>query len=55
MEAWAETWKKSLEAMMTAGATWSEAVRKQTELLQKTVQESLLAWQRLRQPPDRKA
>ena len=54
MEAWAENWKKGLDAMLTGGATWSEEVRKQTELLQKTMQEGLLAWQRLWQPPERK-
>ena len=55
MEIWAENWKKGLDTMMGAGATtWSEEVRKQTELLQKTMQEGLAAWARLRQLPERK-
>ncbi len=54
MEAWAENWRKGLETMMATGATWSEEARKQTDLLQKTVQEGLLAWQRLWQLPERK-
>ena len=54
IEAWAENWKKSLDAMLTGGATWNEQVHKQTELLEKTMREGLLAWQRLWQPPERK-
>jgi hypothetical protein len=53
-EAWAENWKKTLDAMLPGGATWSEALRKQTEQLQKTMQEGSLAWQRLWQSPERK-
>jgi hypothetical protein len=54
VEAWAENWKKSFDAMLTGGATWSEEVHQQTELLEKTMREGLLAWQRLWQPPERK-
>jgi hypothetical protein len=54
-EAWAENWKKSLEAMVPGGVTWSEALRKQTEQLQKMMQEGSLAWQRLWPSPERKA
>jgi len=53
-EAWAEHWKKSFDAMLPGGATWSEELRKQTELLQKTMQEGSQAWQRLWQSPKRK-
>jgi hypothetical protein len=53
-QAWAEHWKKSFDAMLPGGAPWSEALRKQTELLQKTMQESALAWQRLWPSPERK-
>jgi hypothetical protein len=47
MEVWAENWKKGLETMLGAGATWNEEARKQMESLQKTMQEGLSAWQRL--------
>jgi hypothetical protein len=47
MEAWAENWKKGLDTMVTAGAMWNEEARKQIEPLQKTMQEGLVAWQRL--------
>jgi hypothetical protein len=53
-EGWAENWKKSFDAMLPGGATWSEELRKQTEQFHKTMQEGSLAWQRLWQSPERK-
>jgi hypothetical protein len=47
MEVWAEGWKKGLETMAGAGGIWSEEARRQMELLQRTMQEGLAAWQRL--------
>src|SRR5262249_687636 len=53
-EAWAEGWKKSVEAFAAGGppgAPWTEAVRKQAEAAQQAMQEGLRAWQRLVLPP----
>ncbi len=53
-EAWAETWKKSLDAVTAAGppgAPWAEPARKQAEAVQQAMQEGLRAWQRLLSPP----
>jgi len=55
-ELWTENWKKAVEAM-TATATqkpadpWAEQARRQAEVMQKTLQESLATWQRLWSPP----
>jgi hypothetical protein len=57
LEAWAENWKKTLEAATAAspaGEAGSAEMRKQAEAFQRTMQESLAAWQRLWQPPERK-
>ncbi len=56
-EAWAETWKTSVEAFTAAGppgAPWAEPVRKQAEAVQQAMQEGLRAWQRLLSPPSPK-
>jgi hypothetical protein len=53
MEAWAENWKKAAEAF-GAGAGWNEQARKQAEMVQKTLQEGLRAWQQLWEKPQKK-
>ena len=45
-EAWAENWRKAAESF-TASGTWPEEARKQMEAVQKKLQESVAAWQRL--------
>jgi len=57
-EVWAENWKKTLDgftAAAKAGDAWSEQARKQAALVQQTMQEGMKAWQRLWQPPERRA
>lgn len=56
MEAWAENWKKTVDAFTGTGQpgdAWSEAVRKQAEMAQQAWQEGLRAWQRLWPAPPR--
>jgi gas vesicle protein len=57
MEAWAENWRKMTESFSDSGK-WSEEARKQAEVVQKTLQEGLRAWQRMWEPekkePERK-
>jgi hypothetical protein len=48
MDAWTENWRKATEAF--AGSAWGEEARKQAEIVQKTVQDGLRAWQRLWEP-----
>ncbi|MGH7917681.1 MAG: hypothetical protein ACREQE_09445 [Candidatus Binataceae bacterium] len=51
MEAWAENWRKATEAFTNMGsADWAQEARKQTEAVQKSLQEGLKAWQRLWEP-----
>ncbi|MEK6661756.1 MAG: hypothetical protein AABY63_07740, partial [candidate division NC10 bacterium] len=50
LEVWAENWRKTVDAFAASsqlGQTWSEAVRKQVQLVQQTMQEGLSAWQQL--------
>jgi hypothetical protein len=57
MEAWAENWRKTLDAFTGAsklGEAWSEEARKQFELAQQAMQEGLRVWQRFWQPGERK-
>lgn len=49
MEAWAENWRKATEAFSGSGS-WGEESRKQAEMVQRTLQEGLRAWQRLWEP-----
>ena len=54
IEIWTENWRKAVEAM-TAGPKaadpWADQARRQAEVMQKTLQEGLSAWQRLWAPP----
>ncbi len=53
-ELWTENWKKAVEAMTATQKPtdpWAEQARRQAEAMQKTLQESLVAWQRLWAPP----
>ena len=55
-EIWAENWRKALEAMTAASTAkaadpWAEQAKQQAELMQKTLQEGLNAWQRMWSPP----
>lgn len=53
-ELWTENWKKAVEAMTATqkpADPWTEQARRQAEVMQKTLQESLTAWQRLWSPP----
>lgn len=57
MEAWAENWKRVMDAFTAAcgvGDVWSEEARKQAQLLQQNFQEAMRAWQRLWQTWERK-
>jgi len=57
MEAWLESWDRAIEAFRGAGGlgeVYREAVRRQAELVQQTLQEGVRAWQRLWQPTERK-
>lgn len=55
LEVWAETWKRSMDSLFGAasqpGAFWTEQARRQAELTQQAIQESLRAWQRLWRAP----
>jgi hypothetical protein len=57
MEAWAESWKRTVEGFSTGGAPGDpsrEAARRQAEMVQQALQESMRAWQGLWQPPERR-
>lgn len=57
IEAWAENWKRTVEAFTSGGApgeAWREAARQQSEIVQQSLQEGMRAWQRLWQPPERR-
>ena len=49
--AWAENWRKAIEAFTGSASGWNEETRKQAETIQKTLQEGMRAWQRLWEPP----
>jgi hypothetical protein len=51
MEAWAENWRRATEAF-TSGPTgnWTEELRKQSEAVQKSLQEGIRQWADLWQP-----
>ena len=54
IEIWTENWRKALETMTATpkpADPWAEQARRQAETMQKTLQESLNAWQRLWAPP----
>ncbi|HET7876838.1 MAG TPA: hypothetical protein VFN71_15050 [Methylomirabilota bacterium] len=53
---WAETWKHALETYAGGGAAdvYREAIRRQGELVQQTLEEGMRAWQRLWEPAGRK-
>jgi hypothetical protein len=56
IDALAESWKRTLDAFVPAGSPdepWAERARRQAELVQQSVLDSLRAWQRLWQPPQR--
>jgi hypothetical protein len=56
LEGRAETWKRGIE-MFAAGPAadaYREAVRRQGELVQQSLEEGMPAWQRLWQPAERK-
>jgi hypothetical protein len=51
MEAWAENWRRATEAFTSGpGANWSEELRKQSEAVQKSLQEGIRQWSELWQP-----
>ena len=46
MEAWAENWRAATEAFTSGPAgSWSEELRKQSEAVQKSLQEGIRQWQ----------
>ncbi len=50
LEVWADNWKRTMDAFAASshlGQAWSEAVWKQAQLVQQTMQEGLSAWQQL--------
>lgn len=51
MEAWAENWRRATEAF-TAGpaGNWTEELRKQSEAVQKSLQEGIRQWAQLWEP-----
>lgn len=51
MEAWAENWRIATEAF-TAGpaGSWPDELRKQSEAVQKSLQDGIRQWQRLWEP-----
>ncbi len=54
LEAWSENWRRSMETFLAAsrpGDFWAEQARRQTEMVQQTLEEGLRAWQRLWQVP----
>jgi hypothetical protein len=56
IDAWAERWKRTLDAFAPAGPRdepWAEQARRQAELVQQSLLDSLHAWQRLWQSPQR--
>ena len=51
MEAWAENWRKATEAFTNGPAgSWTEELRKQSEAVQKSLQEGIRQWQGLWEP-----
>ncbi|HZO81787.1 MAG TPA: hypothetical protein VFB33_08835 [Candidatus Binataceae bacterium] len=52
IEAWAENWRKATETFAGSSALVAEA-RKQAEAVQEMLQQSLRAWQRLWEPPNK--
>ena len=51
MEAWAENWRRATEAFTTGPAgNWSEELRKQSEAVQKSLQEGIRQWAQLWDP-----
>ncbi|HET8578013.1 MAG TPA: hypothetical protein VFO18_13015 [Methylomirabilota bacterium] len=56
LEPWADTWRRTVETF-TGGAmanAYSEAIRRQSDMVQQSLEESMRAWQRLWQPVERK-
>jgi hypothetical protein len=49
IDAWAENWRSAIEAFSTGN--WSDEVRRQAESVQKTIADSVRAWQRVWEPP----
>ncbi len=50
LDVWADNWKRTMDAFAASshlGQAWSEAVWKQAQLVQQTMQEGLSAWQQL--------
>jgi hypothetical protein len=51
METWAENWRRATEAFTSGQASnWSEELRKQSEAVQKSLQEGIRQWAELWQP-----
>ncbi|HEX4210104.1 MAG TPA: hypothetical protein VHY56_06925 [Candidatus Binataceae bacterium] len=51
MEAWAENWRAATEAFTTGPAgSWTEELRKQSDAVQKSLQEGIRQWQQLWEP-----
>jgi len=56
IDALAESWRRTLVAFVPGGSPedpWAERARRQAELVQQGLLDSLRAWQRLWQPPQR--
>jgi hypothetical protein len=56
VEVWAENWRTTLDSLTAAARPadpWAEQAKRQAELMQKTLQEGLAAWQRLWPPTTR--
>jgi hypothetical protein len=51
MEAWAENWRRATEAFTSGPAgDWTEELRKQSEAVQKSLQDGIRQWAELWQP-----